>query len=201
MSGLLFPVLLIVAGLAAAAATYRGIRRGGARFYTLERELILRRAATTLAIAVLFFLGAVALLFYQRQQLLEQLNPVVVEESAAEEGEGEILAPVPTTFVEQFPPTETPTSTVPEATEEPTVELCRAAVEGTGGNGLTMRDAPQGAQVVVLPEGTLLTVLDSEPTESGGINWRLVRAVGGEEGWVAEDFLTIRGLCGGEGEP
>ncbi|MEZ4515881.1 MAG: hypothetical protein R3C44_03240 [Chloroflexota bacterium] len=49
----------------------------------------------------------------------------------------------------QFPPTPTATSSVSPATESPTVEVCRGVVDGTGGNGLTMRDAPQGAEVVV----------------------------------------------------
>jgi SH3-like domain-containing protein len=37
--------------------------------------------------------------------------------------------------------------------------------------------------------------LEDEPVESGGFNWRKVRLVGGDEGWVAEDFLTIRAPC------
>ncbi len=184
-----------MAALIAAAVTYRNIRRGGARFYTLERELILRRAAVTLGLTVLFFAGAVGLLFFQRQQLIAELNPPEVEQSAEQTGGG-VINPTATPFLEQFPPTETATPLIQEPTQEPTPELCRAAVEGTGGNGLTMRDAPQGAELVVLPEGTLLTVLENNATESGGIRWRLVRAVGGEEGWVSEDFLTIRGLCG-----
>lgn len=195
MSGLLIPIALIVAAVIAAAATYRGIRRGGARFYTLERELILRRAAMTLGLTVLFFGAAIGFLFFQRQQLIAELNPPEVEQSAEQPGGGVSLS-TPTPFLEQFPPTETPTPLFQEPTEEPTPELCRAAVEGTGGNGLKMRDAPQGAELVVLAEGTLLTVLENDATESGGIRWRLVRAVGGEEGWVAEEFLTIRGVCG-----
>ena len=44
MSGLFLPILLFVAALVATFLTYRNIRRGGARFYTLEREIILRWA-------------------------------------------------------------------------------------------------------------------------------------------------------------
>jgi len=40
-----------------------------------------------------------------------------------------------------------------------------------------------------------LTVLDDPPQESGGFVWRKVRVVGGEEGWVAQDFLVIRAPC------
>ena len=51
---------------------------------------------------------------------------------------------------------------------------------------------------MVLADGTLLTVLIDAPIDSGGLTWRRVRAVGGDEGWVAEDFLTVRSPCGGE---
>lgn len=196
MTGIVLPALLIVAGLIAAASTYRGIRRGGARFYTLEREMVLRRAAVTLSIAVVLFLAAVAVLFYQRQQLVEATLPP--DEQAVEEAGGTAGGPVlttPTALFEQFPPTATATSSVPQPTETATPAVCRAVVEGTSGNGLRMRDAPQGAELSVLPEGTLLTVLEDAPIASGDIVWRKVRAVGGEEGWVAEDFLTVRGPC------
>ena len=49
-----------------------------------------------------------------------------------------------------------------------------------------------------LAEGTLLTVLDDAPVEAGGFIWRKVREVGGEEGWAAEDYLTIRAPCGSD---
>jgi hypothetical protein len=71
-------------------------------------------------------------------------------------------------------------------------------VEGTSGNGLTMRDAPNGGELLVLAEGTLLTVLEDAPVQEAELVWRKVRAVGGDEGWVAEDFLTIRAPCGNE---
>ena len=44
MSALIIPIALSFAGFLLAIATYQGIRRGGARFYTLEREAVLRRA-------------------------------------------------------------------------------------------------------------------------------------------------------------
>jgi hypothetical protein len=195
LNGILLPALLIVLGLVAAAITYRGIRRGGARFYTLERELILRRAALWLLVTVVGFAGAIAILFYQRQQLLTTLNPPA-ETAETEEGEAVEGAPTTTPFLDQFPPTATATSSVPTETVEPTAVLCRGVVEGTSGNGLRLRDAPNGAELVVLPEGTLLTVLDDAPEQAGEFTWRKVRAVGGEEGWVVQDFLTVRSPCG-----
>lgn len=196
MSGIVLPALLILAAIAATFVTYRNIRRGGARFYTLERETALRRALLSLGATVLFFLGAIGLLFFQRQQLLEALVPPT--EEVLEADGNSTPAPAGTPFVEAFPPTATATSTTPQPTETATPEVCRGVVEGTGGNGLTMRDAPQGAEIIILPDGTLLTVLDDTPVEAGGWVWRKVRAVGGDEGWVVEDFLTVRAPCGDE---
>lgn len=197
LSGILLPALLIALAVIAALITYRGIRRGGARFYTLERELILRRAALWLLVAVFGFLAAIGLLFYQRQQLLAALNPPA-EEAQVEEGEVDAAATT-TPFLDDFPPTPTATSSVPTATVEPTEVICRGVVEGTSGNGLMMRDGPNGAEITILPEGTLLTVLNDAPVEAGDLVWRKVRAIGGEEGWVAADFLTVRSPCGDEG--
>lgn len=198
MTGILLPILLVTAAVIAALATYRNIRRGGARFYTLEREIVLRRAALTLAVSVLLFLTAFGLLFYQRQTLLGAAVPP--EEVTPEEGGGSapVVLTTPTLLFEQFPPTPQPTSLTPEPTITPTPVVCRAVVEGTGGNGLYLRDTPQGAELVILPDGTLLTVLDDAPIEAGGVIWRKVRAIGGEEGWAAETFLTIRAPCGTE---
>lgn len=195
MSGLFLPILLFVGALVATFMTYRNIRRGGARFYTLEREIILRRALIMLIAAALLYTGTLGLLYYQRQQLLEAGQPATGEEAAAEGTRGPQIT-TPTVLLEQFPPTATATSTTPQPTLTPTPVICRAVVEGTSGSGIYLRDAPQGAELVILQEGTPLTVLEDAPVEAGGLTWRKVRAVGGEEGWAAEDYLTIRQPCG-----
>ncbi len=185
------PLILALAGLVAAFMTYRGIRRGGARYYTLEREAMLRRAMLTLFISVLLFLSSVGLLIYRQQQSSTDLS---LEPSAGEEGQ--VVATVtPTMMVEQFPPTATTTSSDTQPTSTATPVICRAIVEGTSGNGLTLRDMPSGTELTILPDGSVLTVLEDEPVESGGFFWRKVRLVGGDEGWVAEEFLTIRAPC------
>ena len=56
MTDLILPLILTFLGLAVALNAYSGIRRGGARFYTLEREAMLRRAGLTLLASTLFFL-------------------------------------------------------------------------------------------------------------------------------------------------
>ncbi|MFN2135398.1 MAG: hypothetical protein ACK2UK_05550 [Candidatus Promineifilaceae bacterium] len=190
MGDFLIPLLLAIGGLIAAFLTYRGIRRGGARYYTLEREAMLRRAMVTLLISVLLFLGSVGLLVLNLQRQAESVEaPGMVEE-------GVVLATItPTAFLEQFPPTATPGSVIAEPTATVTPIICRAIVEGTSGNGLTLRDVPGGTEISILPDGSVLTVLEDAPVESGGFVWRRVRLVGGDEGWVAEEFLTIRAPC------
>ena len=78
-----------------------------------------------------------------------------------------------------------------------TAILCRAVVEGTSGNGLTLRDSPGGADLGILPEATFITLLQDEPPqEANGFTWRKVRNnLSGEEGWVAEDFLSLGPGC------
>jgi hypothetical protein len=192
MSGILLPILLFVGAIVATFLTYRNIRRGGARFYTLEREIVLRRAMVTLVAASVLYTAALGLIYMQRQQLIEALQP---PEEEATDGVNSSAA-TPTTMLEVFPPSPEPTSLTPAPTATVTPTVCRAVVEGTSGNGIYLRDAPQGEQLVILAEGTLLTVLEDAPVEAGGLMWRKVRAVGGEEGWAAQDFLTIRAPCG-----
>ena len=194
MSGILLPILLFVGAIVATFLTYRNIRRGGARFYTLEREIVLRRAMVTLVAASVLYTAALGLIYMQRQQLIEALQP---PEEEATDGVNSSAA-TPTTMLEVFPPSPEPTSLTPAPTATVTPTICRAVVEGTSGNGIYLRDAPQGEQLVILAEGTLLTVLEDAPVEAGGLMWRKVRAVGGEEGWAAQDFLTIRAPCGSE---
>lgn len=181
----------MIIGLVTAVATYRGIRRGGARLYTLEREAMLRRASFTLIATILFFLAALGLLLLERQQLVAPLEEPTVE--AIEED----ATPLPAQNVQQFPPTATPTATPNPNQPTPTATpiVCRGAIENTGGSGLLLRDAPSGAEIRTLPEGTLVTLLEDEPVPLNGFTWRRVRVIGGEEGWVAEDYLTIAPPC------
>lgn len=187
------PIALTIAGLFAALATYRGIRRGGARFYTLEREAILRRASLTLIGSVLLFSAAIGFLLMQQRQ-------IDVEEAAES---GEIIEGVetvtPTPVINSIPPTPSPTATedasLPTATATPIV--CRAVVQGTSGNGLTLRESPGGEEITVLPETSLITLVPDEPAqEINGLVWRKVSSVvTGDEGWVADQYLEIEPGC------
>ncbi len=187
MSGIFLPVLLAILAFIAAATTYRDIRRGGARFYTLEREAILRRASFTLLASALLFVGSIGLLLYDRDQTLQQLAV-----DAGEEIEG---FPTATATLSSLPPTITPTSTIDpnEPTVTPTPMVCRAAVQGTGGSGLNLRDEPGGAEMAVLQEGEIVTLLvETPPVQTGVTTWINVRtAITRQAGWVALDFLVV----------
>jgi len=191
MGEFLIPLALAIAGLVAALMTYRGIRRGGARYYTLEREAMLRRATLTLFGSVVLFTAAIGFLVYQQRQATAGTT---VDPSGSDD-QAVIATITPTVSVEQFPPTETAMPDEPVVTPTATAVICRAIVDGTSGNGLTLRVEPGGDEIAVLPDGSVLTVLDDPPQESGGFVWRKVRVVGGEEGWVAQDFLVIRAPC------
>ncbi len=192
MSALIIPIVLTFAGLLLAIATYQSIRRGGARFYTLEREAILRRAMLTLLGSTLLFIAAVG---YMASQ---ELQSQAAEEETETLVDGEVTV-TPTPELSVFPPTPSPSPTVdaaiPTATATPII--CRAIVEGTSGNGLTLRDAPGGADLGILPEATFVTLIQEEPPqEANGITWRKIRDnISGDEGWVAEQFLSLGPGC------
>ena len=191
MSALIIPIVLTFAGLLLAIATYQSIRRGGARFYTLEREAVLRRAMLTLLGSTLLFIAAVGYMASQelQSQAAEETDTLV---------DGEVTV-TPTPELSVFPPTPSPSPTVDAAipTATATAILCRAIVEGTSGNGLTLRDAPGGADLGILPEATFVTLIQEEPPqEANGITWRKIRDnISGDEGWVAEDFLSLGPGC------
>ena len=186
MSNVLLPAILAISAVITAFMTYRDIRRGGARFYTLEREAILKRASLYLGLTVLLFIGAVGLLFYQRQQGVEEL--------AVSEGEEIEGVPTATATLASIPPTETATATPDPDLPTPTVtpRVCRAIVRGTGGSGLNLREEPSGAEIEVLQEEDIVSLVDDAPQQVGATTWIHVRTtITRSDGWVALDFLFI----------
>lgn len=183
----MLPLILAALAFIAAIVTYRDIRRGGARFYTLEREAILRRAGFTLMATVLLFFGSIGLLLYEREQAADQVAVL-----SGEEVEG---VPTPTATLSTLPPTETPTATPdPDApTATPEALVCRAEVRETGGSGLNLREEPNGAELQVLQEGEIVTLLDDEaPVTTAGVTWVKVRTtITRTDGWVALDYLFV----------
>lgn len=74
----------------------------------------------------------------------------------------------------------------------PSVDLgIQAVVTNTGGGGLWLRDAPYGNGLVLLPEGSLISIRGGL-VEVEGLMWQNVSDVDGREGWVAADYLLYR---------
>jgi len=88
--------------------------------------------------------------------------------------EGVVLPPQPT----PLPVTATP-------------DLPHAIVSGTQGIGLTVRDTPGGAEIAILPEGSVLTLLEEAPVQNSGYLWQRVRTPDGDVGWAADAFFTV----------
>jgi hypothetical protein len=63
-----------------------------------------------------------------------------------------------------------------------------AVVSGTDGNGLTLRSEPNGQQIGILEEGSVVLLSDDTLLESDGLLWQSVSTTQGE-GWVVADFL------------
>jgi hypothetical protein len=193
MNGLLIPILLVVLGVGFAFDTYRHIRRGGARHYTLEREAVLRRASGRLLISVLFFLGAVGWMIYSQQTLTAaDLEPAAADVEATGEA-GDAATPTPEGVLESAPPDPVNPPT-PFPSPSPTPILQRGMVEGTGGSGLSLRADPSvdGETLSVLPDGSVVTILDDDPVDADGFTWIRIRTIANDEGWVAEQFLVTQ---------
>jgi len=73
----------------------------------------------------------------------------------------------------------------------PTPAYPQAIVFGTRGVGLTLRATPGGAEVAILPEGAVVSLLATPPQVQDGLTWRHIRTATGDEGWVGEAFLTF----------
>ncbi|HHH41525.1 MAG TPA: SH3 domain-containing protein [Chloroflexi bacterium] len=97
--------------------------------------------------------------------------------------------PSPTPRPEEITPTPLPPTPTPEVPTEITVGGY-VQVTGTGGAGLSFRQAPGGDLIKVLPDGTTLEVIGG-PQQAGGYTWWQLRDLtDGQEGWSAADYLT-----------
>lgn len=205
---LIIPIGLTVIAFIATLIAYSGIRQGGARVYSLEREAILRRATAAMFIGTGLYLLTIALLLFQGQQSAAVVDGAETDPGVVDSGvTADPLTPVPDNagvgetgglpqatnqipVVETVTLTPTPDPNIPTAT--PTAIVVRGFVTGTGGNGLYLRETPGGAEITILGEDEFVTVQYEEGvTEINGIRWVRVRTFLGDEGFVAEDFLEI----------
>ena len=76
------------------------------------------------------------------------------------------------------------------APQTPTPDLPHAVVSNTRGIGLTVRETPGGAELSIIPDGTILTLLPQAPLEANGFVWQQVMLPDGRAGWAATDFFT-----------
>lgn len=192
MIGTTWPILAAVIGLISSFAAYRGIQRGGARYYQLERDAILRRATFYLLGGIIMFVISVALLIVDRQQL----TLIEEEEVTTEVETAPTLVTTTELVVENAPPTAEivviPTEDPNAPTPTPTRVIIRMQINGTAGSGVYLRETPEtgGAEVQVLDDLTILTILDDiDVVEANGYTWVKVRTLGGTEGWVVDVFL------------
>ncbi len=200
MSGTTLPIILAILGAIAAISAYRGIGRGGARFYQLERDALLRRASFTLLAALVLFSTSVGLLVFQQSNMvvvdeeLETATPVADTGVTAAETPSALPSSI---VVENDPPplevfaTETPNPDVPTVT--PTPILKNGLVVGTGESGVWLRPDPstQGEPIERLSDNSFLRVLPTELVEADGFEWINVRTISGQEGWIANIFVEI----------
>lgn len=73
----------------------------------------------------------------------------------------------------------------------PTPNFPRAFVRNTDGAGAVLRQSPGGDEMAVVPEGSLVFLLEDDPASRGERDWRRVQLLGGLRGWLATDFLEI----------
>jgi beta-lactamase class A len=71
----------------------------------------------------------------------------------------------------------------------PLPDLPRAIVINTQGIGLRLRQTPGGNEIAILPEGSVVILLEEAPREVDGTLWRQVQSGNGDIGWVGADYL------------
>lgn len=190
------PILFGLAAIILALLANRDVRRGASRYYTLEREILLRRARKLLLGALGLFALSLGWLGYNYQRAISQ------EETANATATAfvtiTINAPnaLATPVIEQFPPTlpPPPTEDPNRPTPTPTVPIRRAIIENTGGSGVYLREGAGTTfkDLLRLNDGDIVTLLNTEPIEADGYRWINIRTTSGIEGWTVELFLTIQ---------
>jgi hypothetical protein len=93
----------------------------------------------------------------------------------------------PPTFT-PIPTTATPESAAPDPQLTPEEETVNSGVRVNSPNGLYLRAAPGGEVVELIDNEAVVIVLEGTQTVDD-IEWWFVRAISGNEGWVAASFL------------
>jgi SH3-like domain-containing protein len=88
----------------------------------------------------------------------------------------------------------------PAVTPQPTIQ--RLQVANTGGGNVNLRRDPgqDGERITTLQEGTLVEIVGPDRVVDG-MNWRNVRTLQGDVGWIASDYLAAEGAAPIAGVP
>ena len=102
-----------------------------------------------------------------------------------------VVAPVTAEVALAAPPPSVASAPAPAEPAPAPIGEERLRVAGTDGAGANLRAAPSlsAARITTVPEGTVVVAVEG-PRESEGRTWRRVRDPGGNEGWVAAEFLA-----------
>ena len=68
----------------------------------------------------------------------------------------------------------------------------QTAEVGTSGSTLWLKRSPGGQNLVLVRDGELVLIRAGRANQ-GGLLWRQVATVTGEEGWLQEEFLILSG--------
>jgi hypothetical protein len=187
---ILAPVALLAAVAAAIGAGFlmwsgQGASRSGrGALFNTERQVAYERAKRSRYSALA--LGAVSLFLFAVYFVTSGSAGIALEPT-----------PVPTR-------TPRPTATLApevratmiatiEASPTPTPPPAKAVVTNAGEFGLRLREAPGGAEIDFLQDGTVLEVFPEPQVKTeDGITWQKVRDPQGRVGWVSTEYIVIQ---------
>ncbi len=122
-----------------------------------------------------------------------KLDPLIPPTATFTPTPGPSLTPT-MTFTPTVPPTATATITATPtetATPTPTITPILAAIIGTDGKGIYMRDEPNGKITYILPEGALVQLTGNRATTHITL-WIEVKDLLGRAGWLPSQALNIQ---------
>lgn len=186
---ILAPVALLAAVAAAIGAGFlmwsgQGASRSGrGALFNTERQVAYERAKRSRYSALA--LGAVSLVLFGLYFVTSGSAGIALEPTPTPTRTPRptaTLAPeIRATMIATIEPS--PTATPPNAT---------AVVVNTE-FGLRLREAPGGADIDFLPDGTVVEVIaEPQVTTDDGVTWQKVRDPQGRVGWVSTEFIVVQ---------
>jgi hypothetical protein len=213
LTGFLIIVFLIVAGIFLSGAVIlfiRGLKARSSladRAYGVERQEVRHEMlASFTRSAVFLFIALIVFAIYGLVPRDEEIEPVATVTRASLpiptiEADGTLL-PSPSTPPTRASGLTTPTTTatpdvqstrVNEPSQVPTNTLLAKTAVVNSFNGLWLRSEsdPEGDQLELIPNETVLIVLQEDET-TDQTEWQQVRSPSGLEGWVFKQFILYQ---------